>query len=98
MTQAERNELAYLFGDICPDEKSHYCDRCGEEITEYAYEVDGGWLCDRCFDDYTHEFTVNEIADRMAFTTNGGDNHRAGNQGAYSSKTVAGDRRTSTIR
>lgn len=65
MTQAERNEMAYLFGDICPDTNPLYCDRCGEHITEYAYEVDGEWVCDECFREHIEGMSCTEIADAM---------------------------------
>lgn len=37
-------------GDHCPLAKVevHYCDKCGDEISDDIYEVDGEELCEDC--------------------------------------------------
>lgn len=37
-------------GDACPNRHvpHYYCDKCGEELYEEAYEVDGEDLCEDC--------------------------------------------------
>ena len=37
-------------GNSCPNKnvRVYYCDKCGEEITDEVYEVDGEDLCEDC--------------------------------------------------
>ena len=37
-------------GDICPlrEVEVHYCDKCGMELEEDIYDVDGDELCEDC--------------------------------------------------
>lgn len=37
-------------GNACPFKRAriYYCDKCGEEITDEVYEVDGKDLCEDC--------------------------------------------------
>jgi hypothetical protein len=37
-------------GNSCPNKnvRVYYCDKCGDEITDEVYEVDGKDLCEGC--------------------------------------------------
>jgi hypothetical protein len=40
-------------GESCPlrKVKVHYCDKCGEELDDEIFEVDGEELCEECLKD-----------------------------------------------
>lgn len=41
------------------------CPRCHDTLTEYAYELDGQWVCEGCFGEYVGELTMEELADAL---------------------------------
>ena len=38
------------------------CPRCGEILGPEVYLLDGAWLCEACFDDFTADLTRRQLA------------------------------------